>query len=868
MTASLEAKTQYIPENPPEPEAGRSYTISATASPSVGGWVSPDAQKVKPGQAATVTAWPNSDYSFLEWRDDSGMTLSKEESYKIVMPEHNVSLIAVFRYNPGNPTEPSEAGILQKQVLVTTKSSPELGGSVSGEGHYAVGSQVNIYAYPKTDYIFTGWTLNGIDIEDTSNPFLLTVDEGLNDITANFRYAPGSPNEPESKPAKYPLTLICSPSAGGSISPASGNRYEEGENIALTAYLNSDYQFEGWMNEEGSILSLSRNFTFTMPGYPTTLTAGFRYSPGSPSEPNVSETARNVIYGNRAATTPGENAIFTINLLNIDKINGINIDLQLPDGPIFDLDATVPGQRVGMHTLAIEPLEENGAWRLKLRSNEEFSGSNGTLLRIPVTIPASLDSGNSYEVVLSHGVVLKTDGSQEAVNVSNGMISLSSDNQAVLNSPDFFVSSIDAESAEYMPGDTVSVNWTVQNAGNKDAIGGWSESLFLTDTSGRRAMLGTVFYDGTGLKAKESVSRFATMVIPRLPGISGRLNIGVTMLPYLATDEPIQLQANNTTVSEEFPISLGKRLILTLPDIITGGIDSNIRAQIARSGSWAETEVFTLSAEGADPRLEIPSSVIIPREQSAAWFPISLSRNDEVDIPSTVELTASGENYESVTVSMSVKDSHLPKIGLSFDPDEATEGQTVNLTASIPYPIDKDVLVNLSSARPDRLRVPESIGIPANQTSANAEITAVDNKTIDGHQDIAINASADGFESSEDYLFVIDNDMPDLEMRLSPEEVSENVGPVGIHGVITRTSNLDQRVTILLSEDDSQEILFATNRIVMQPGESSVEFSAGIYDNDQVDGDRVIELTAAVFVSSCSGPSIGGLSGSVCVKNR
>ncbi|MDE6444682.1 MAG: hypothetical protein K2K64_09745, partial [Muribaculaceae bacterium] len=862
LLQGLGAHAQFNPPSPPEPVGGLSYTLAAVASPANAGYCSPDTQKVKAGLAASVTAYSYSDYVFVEWRDEEGKTISTDRTYRMVMPERNVKITALYRYSPGNPGEPNTP---QEYAILSTECVPANGGYISNgeQKRYAVGTTVQLTAQSYSDYVFTGWSVNGKEIENKDRTYPHKVTAGENKVTAHYRYSPGNPSEPIMAEVKYPLTIKCIPAEAGYINIGSSNKYVAGTKLNLYAYLNNNYVFDGWEDEDGAMLSIDRNYTFTMPARPTTLIARYRFSPTNPTEPNTPVNSRNILYGGREVALPGGAVMFTINLENIEQIKGINVDLHLPSGLTFDMENATPGSRASHHSLSMTPLEGEGNWRIQVRGEEPFAGANGPLIRIPVNVPQQATPETVFNVGLSHGVVYRLDGSQDAVGAADGQIKISPLPDVLPDSPDFIVKDVETDAVDVMPGDLVTIRWTVANIGNIPAEGGWSEALFLTSREGKRVMLGNAFYDGAGIADGQSVSRSATVAIPRLPGLSGKLNAGVTILPYLASDEPDRLQANNTGVGTGYPVNLGRQLVLTIPETLTEGEDTNIRGQLARSGNWTDSESFLIKVEPEDERLILPETVIIPREQSAAWFQITLRENDKADPVKTIVISAEGNDYPKVEASAKISDNRLPQLELNLTPDEVVEGGSVSLTASIPFPLSEDKIINLSTSLASRITIPATVTIPAGQKSVSVTVKTIDNEVVDGHLEVPIAASANGYNPVEVYLTVIDDDLPSLEMQLAPTEVSENAGAMAVRGVITRTDNLDKKVTLWLTTESKGQIFFPVDRIVLNAGQEKAEFSVGIYDNGKVDGDRNVDVTAAVYISSCSCTAAGGRSGAV-----
>ena len=112
-----------------------------------------------------------------------------------------------------------------KQYALTASAGD--GGSVSGGGTFASGTQVSITATPSSGYSFSGWS-NG----STTNPLTVTVNSNTS-ITANFQVIINS------------YTLTVTPGEGGSVS-SEGGEYEEGTEVTITATPNGCYSFTSW----------------------------------------------------------------------------------------------------------------------------------------------------------------------------------------------------------------------------------------------------------------------------------------------------------------------------------------------------------------------------------------------------------------------------------------------------------------------------------------------------------------------------------------------------------------------------------------------------------------------------------------------
>src|SRR6056300_1108216 len=125
-------------------------------------------------------------------------------------------------------TPPSQ---ITKQYTLTASAGD--GGSVTGGGTFASGTQVSLTATPTSGYSFSGWS-NG----STANPLTVTLNSNTS-ITANFQVIVNS------------YTLTVTSGEGGSVS-SEGGEYEEGTELTITATPNEGYEFTGWSDGETS----------------------------------------------------------------------------------------------------------------------------------------------------------------------------------------------------------------------------------------------------------------------------------------------------------------------------------------------------------------------------------------------------------------------------------------------------------------------------------------------------------------------------------------------------------------------------------------------------------------------------------------
>ncbi len=220
-----------------------SCTITTSSSP-VGGGSTSGGGTVACGPNVTVCATPNAGYSFLNWTL-FGSVVSTSACYTFAAPS-NETFVANFT-----------------PCSVSTSTSPANGGSTSGGGPVACGSNVTVCATPNACYKFVNWTLNGYGYTPAACcSFTVTGNET---VVANFALIP------------YTITTRSSPPGYGSTS--GGGTYACGSNATVSATANACYSFVNW-TVNGTGVSTSASYTFTVVTNET-LVANFALSRGS-----------------------------------------------------------------------------------------------------------------------------------------------------------------------------------------------------------------------------------------------------------------------------------------------------------------------------------------------------------------------------------------------------------------------------------------------------------------------------------------------------------------------------------------------------------------------------------------------------------
>jgi len=186
-----------------------------------------------PGSNVTLSATPTANWEFVSWTDVStGLVVSTDANYTFPV-NGPVNLVANFKLITFD---------------ITTIINPISGGSSSGAGTYSIGTTVVLIATPAIGYAFVSWT-EGVTVVSTSPGFLVTADMN-HTFQANFI-------------KQYYITVVASPTNGGSTTPSGYAIYDIGTKLQLMATPASGFRFVSWA-EGLSVISTVPSFQITV----------------------------------------------------------------------------------------------------------------------------------------------------------------------------------------------------------------------------------------------------------------------------------------------------------------------------------------------------------------------------------------------------------------------------------------------------------------------------------------------------------------------------------------------------------------------------------------------------------------------------
>lgn len=186
--------SDYNPANPGDPQVPiRKYSLKLKASPSNGcSFNYASEQKWEASKQIYVEAYPNSGFQMVAWVCGKD-TLSRERGFYYTMPERNVELTALLKYNPQSPENPEE---MNTKYTVQLTASPANGGSFNfSSDRFTAGSSIDLYAYPNNGFVFRKW-MSGDSVISNEQSFRFVVPKKKTQLTAIFEYDPQNPDNP------------------------------------------------------------------------------------------------------------------------------------------------------------------------------------------------------------------------------------------------------------------------------------------------------------------------------------------------------------------------------------------------------------------------------------------------------------------------------------------------------------------------------------------------------------------------------------------------------------------------------------------------------------------------------------------------
>lgn len=575
---------------------------------------------------------------------------------------------------------------------------------------------------------------------------------------------------------------------------------------------------------------------------------------------------------------------------NQSDVTGVQFDIRVPYQLAVDDDNKVvvnlSKTRVNGHTIQMRDMGQYGyiyrnnqyiyyyKYRVILYSdnNALFLDNEGTLLTLQLTTDAELPDATELPVYLENVTLSDPQMKNVLTTATNGTITIKE-----IPRPDLKPDDVTFTGTATGPGQTLDVAWKVKNIGKADTNegSGWTEEISLVKGSNTK-LLATTHYDGV-LASNAEVSRNVSLQLPALLGIDGIVQVQVNIIPDASAGEHQTLRDNNSAKSTN-NISVSKHLALevTPQRVSENQYWQRVTLKLSRSGNWKNLKSFRVTCTNSkgeassETRIPLPQLVTIQPGEASALVYMNITNNNVLDPDSLIhfkiEDTEEVGNYAPVEADLIIEDDELPKLTVQVSKTQLVEGtdKKVTLTVTAERAPSSDLTVTVTSQNTKRFTTfPATVVIPAGQTSATLEVTVVDDDQSNGTLENEFTASAPRYIKGSDNVFLQDDDLPVLELTITPTTVQESDGPISVSATLKRLSNIDKKVTVKLTDDANGGLYFGNRTLTLPKGTQEVNFNFGPVDNQDVDGDRTYTITAAVWISSCSCDAQGESAGHV-----
>lgn len=548
---------------------------------------------------------------------------------------------------------------------------------------------------------------------------------------------------------------------------------------------------------------------------------------------------------NTVPSSAGKVIQVPIQLENTDEIVAIQFDITYQNG-ISILNEILSSNRWDDHVGVVKNIG-NGRSRVMVYSptNKPLKGNSGNILMLNAHISETCVEGEEYPAELHDVALTKGNGDNCVTATQNGKF-------VILKSPDLIPEFVSLDKTVVNPLDTIKCSWKVRNIGGVPTTGGFKEQVFAISEDGKNQILIGSQYSDNPIPTQGESHHSMNVTIPEIPGIDGNCLLMVKIIPDSDCGEPQSMSGNNTCKSDQH-INFLKRLYLEDIKAYVDETESRpLKYKLTRSGSTLKDETFTFNIVGTDSRATFPSTLTIPRNQSSAYFYVTIEANGKTDESDNIAFSISGNEYPEISSALFITDDTFPQLKLTLSKDEVSEGDNFDLSIELPKSFASDKTIFLSSDNSGKIKVPTDVTIPSGQSSISIPLSVIDNDDAELETVVTIAATAEGLEREDCEIVVLDNDMPSLSLTLSPSEVNENSGTSAIIATVKRLSNVDKNVKLLLMEDSDGAIELSHKTLSMSKGQESVQFFVDIKDNNMVDGDKRYTITAAVYSSACN----------------
>jgi hypothetical protein len=217
-------------------------------------------------------------------------------------------------------------------------------------------------------------------------------------------------------------------------------------------------------------------------------------------------------------------------------------------------------------------------------------------------------------------------------------------------------------------------------------------------------------------------------------------------------------------------------------------------------------------------------------------FSVTTDSFDSIYVTGTVD-------WDIVLTKLIEEGSMISTLSISV-PNVVTEGDGVLVDqgiVGISRAHSTDLIVDLTSSDTTAVTLPATTTIAQGSTSANFDLTVIDDSVFESTQVALVTVSAAGWASASDVINVEDNEPYDLNLTI-PLTASEDDDTV--QGTVSIPGVLGSDLVVTLSSGDTSEVTVPLSATI-NAGQTSTDFDLTILDDVEIDGTQSVIITAS-----------------------
>ncbi|MCA9048828.1 MAG: peptidylprolyl isomerase, partial [Planctomycetaceae bacterium] len=243
-------------------------------------------------------------------------------------------------------------------------------------------------------------------------------------------------------------------------------------------------------------------------------------------------------------------------------------------------------------------------------------------------------------------------------------------------------------------------------------------------------------------------------------------------------------------------------------------------------------------------------SVTIPSGQTSVTVPYAAVDDSLVNGDRQIGVTAGSPGFTQAADTIFLLDDDSDSLSLSINAESVSEAAGTNAAVGTVVRNAADtsaaLTVNLTVSGDARITAPSTVTIPAGQTSADFQISTIDNNLVNqpANGTTIFTASATDFTSATASLTVTEDDVATISIAPSTVSVAEDAGADSFTLAVARTdASAEETITLSYS---NQSLLIGPASVTLAVGETGRTIAFGVNDNSLfADNDQVIITASA-----------------------